>query len=77
MTFTLKTGSKLELPDLPAVDAAIDQFEAELARLRRLRKVVAEMTGVPAKAKKKDDDEEDDESPANGKTPTTAAEAGK
>lgn len=73
MTFTLKTGSKLELPDLPAVDAAIDQFEAELARLRRLRKVVAEMTGVPAKAEPK----------ADGKlatpelTPTTAAEAGK
>lgn len=49
MTFTLRTGGNLELPDLAAVDTAIDQFEDELARLRRLRKVVAEMTGAPAK----------------------------
>lgn len=49
MVFTLKTGGNLELPDLPSVDKAIDEFEDELARLRRLRKVVAEMTGAPVK----------------------------
>lgn len=45
MTLTLKTGGKIDLPDLKAVEKEIEDTERQLAKLRRLRKVVAEMTG--------------------------------
>lgn len=57
MKIQFKNGSSVEVSDLPTIDLVIKDMETELKRVRRLRKVVAEMTGV------EEEDEGGDETP--------------
>lgn len=45
MIVELTNGTKLDLPTVESLDSVIDNMETELAKMRRLRKVVGELHG--------------------------------